>query len=816
MRKYKITKILSEVVFLLLLFVIVCPLMAAPKVRKPYISYLYPAGGQAGTDVELVIGGQFINQTRFVHFNVPGITVKSVEIIPRTRNLNGYDRKALINRLITVLGGEVPDKRKIPRFDKQGVAIDLAVPKEFLSEKLNDYSDFYIKYLMREVSLRKSPSQALDTRLLVKIKIDKNVPAGKYYLQLTNSDLSKKVKTSRKNIGKLRKNLRSNKILFVVGKNKEVNELNRSYILNKRTLKLDKKVVNIPKNSVVNGRIIDGEVDQYKFSAKQGERIVINVVARELMPFIGDGVPGWFQAVIGVKDAKTQKEVAFADDFQNNPDPTLIFRVPSDGEYIVYIRDSIYRGREDFVYRMKIGKFMVINNIYPRGGFKDNHKQKIAVNGIYVPKKEKIIDNTKLKLGINHLKINSEKVKYHVSKFAAVDAKNNNLSMNNALELNFPTAIDGRLTAKKTVHYYKFTGKKNQKICLEVFAKRLGSPLDSVLRLYDSKGKILASNDDFKRSNIGLATHHADSYLVYKLPEDGVYYFDIMDVARAGGEAYSYRIELKPYKYDFDAVINCYNNATFAGFNVPVTINFSNYFSDTDGKYYDVEVKNYKIPLTANIIPVGVKERTFTMKIPDNLARKQLNLKFKVTLRNKKGEDLASKDVIVGQKMMQAFIYYHWLPVGDFTLNILPKRSYFPVLKWQNNMVDFSKNNEVQIILKNTGNKKFTKNLIFSIQDGPKGVILKNSEVQDNGDVKFTFEANSDFKKNEKFHKTLIILTSRKMTYYRKDNKAKTKKTEKNNQNKKVSDKTEENKNVPKKKVTKVLAVCILEALIVK
>ena len=805
MNKNKLMKILSELVIFLLFFVTINSMYGASKNRKPYISYLYPAGGQAGTNVELIIGGQFINQTTNVIFDTPGIIVESVKVIPKTRNLNGYDRKALTNRLITVLGGEVPDRRKIPRYDKQGVAVDLSVPKEFLSENLNGYSQFYIKYLMREVTLRKSPSQALDTRLKVKLKIAKNVPVGKYYLQLTNVDLSKNAK---KNWGKLKKNLRSNKILFIVGKNKEINELEYSHFLNKKSLKLEKKVVNVPKNSVINGRIIDGEVDQYKFFAKQGKKVVINVVARELMPFIGDGVPGWFQAVIGVKDAITQKEIAFADDFQNNPDPTLIFTAPSDGEYILYIRDAIYRGREDFVYRMKVGKFMVIDNIYPRGGQKTDSKQQILINGIFVPEKNKIIDNTKLKNGINYLKFNGENIKYHVSKYPSVDANNSNLSMENAFQVDFPVAINGRLTSKNNIHYYKFIGKKGQKICLEVFAKRLGAPLDSVVRLYDSDGKLLKVNDDFKRSNIGLNTHHADSYLNFTLPRDGVYYFDIMDIAKAGGAAYSYRLELKPYKYDFDAVINSFNGSTFTDYNIPVTINFSNYFSDIENKYYEVRVKNYNIPLTANIIPVGVKERTFTMRIPQNLAKKRLNLKFEVMLRNKKGEDLALKDVIVGQKMMQAFIYYHWLPIGDFSLNILPKRRYFPNLKWQNNVVDFSSSNQAEVLLKSMGNRNFTKNLILSIQSGPKGILLKNSKIEKNGDVKIILEANKDFNRREKYHKTLIIMASRKITYYRKNAKNKKQKNINTAENKTVE--------IIKKKVTKVVPVCVLEALIVK
>ena len=43
--------------------------------------------------------------------------------------------------------------------------------------------------------------------------------------------------------------------------------------------------------------------------------------ARELVPYLADAVPGWFQATLVLYDKKG-KEVAYADDYRFNPDPT--------------------------------------------------------------------------------------------------------------------------------------------------------------------------------------------------------------------------------------------------------------------------------------------------------------------------------------------------------------------------------------------------------------------------------------------------------------------------------------------------------------
>ena len=47
------------------------------------------------------------------------------------------------------------------------------------------------------------------------------------------------------------------------------------------------------------------------------------------------------------------KEVAYNDDYRFKPDPLILFEVPRDGEYGFTITDAMYRGREDFVYRVR-------------------------------------------------------------------------------------------------------------------------------------------------------------------------------------------------------------------------------------------------------------------------------------------------------------------------------------------------------------------------------------------------------------------------------------------------------------------------------
>ena len=129
--------------------------------------------------------------------------------------------------------------------------------------------------------------------------------------------------------------------------------------------------VKVPRNirfigATVNGQVGPGGVDRCRFQALKGQHLVVACSARELIPYISDAVPGWFQATVALYDAKG-KEVGYADDYRFHPDPVLYYEIPADGEYALEIKDSIYRGREDFVYRITIGELPYLTGVFPLG-----------------------------------------------------------------------------------------------------------------------------------------------------------------------------------------------------------------------------------------------------------------------------------------------------------------------------------------------------------------------------------------------------------------------------------------------------------------
>lgn len=111
-----------------------------------------------------------------------------------------------------------------------------------------------------------------------------------------------------------------------------------------------------------------------------------------------------------------------------------------------------------------------------------------------------------------------------------------NKTIATAQELALPSAVDGACEAE-SFDYYKFQGVAGQRVTAEVVARRLGYPLDPVLRLLDASGRELAYSDD--APGIG-----ADCRLAYTLPAAGTYYFELRDIRYQGGGTHRYRLRL--------------------------------------------------------------------------------------------------------------------------------------------------------------------------------------------------------------------------------------------------------------------------------
>lgn len=133
----------------------------------------------------------------------------------------------------------------------------------------------------------------------------------------------------------------------------------------------------------------------------------------------------------------------------------------------------------------------------------------------------------------------------------------NNASIATAQVLSLPSGVEGNVGGL-TKQYFKFPAQAAQTISFEVLARRIGSPLDPVIRILDLNGKEITSNDDAQ----GLG---GDSQLSHTFAAAGEYLLELRDIKFQGGP---YRLRIG----DFPCATVAYPLAVQRGTQASVTV----------------------------------------------------------------------------------------------------------------------------------------------------------------------------------------------------------------------------------------------------
>lgn len=563
---------------------VLCLANAAYALSGPFIGYCYPAGGQAGTTFECVVGGQMLWNVDGALISGDGVKIESVKPVKGFPNPEQEQRKYLVKYLEMMASGK-PERPKLPE--------DTTLwPKHPFWDNLDVLSPLELEMVRRDLFIRRNPLQlspSISQLVIIKVTIDADAEKGVRELRLT----------SPRQI--------TNPLRFVVG---DLPETKEPLFINVNT-EIPVPEVKLP--CVMNGQIMPGEIDRFNFRMSAGDVCTFTLIGRGLNPYMGDTVPGFFQPVMSVSD-QSGKEMAFADDFHFNPDPRLIFKAPSDGVYTLSVRDSIYRGRADFVYRVS------------------------AVIG------------TPLPFGINAPEL-------PIPTVAEDDAKKGKT-------LEWPTLISGSVSDPGQTDEFVIKGKKGDVLVAEVFARRLGSPLDSKLKILAPDGKVIAENDDKIRLNIGDVAQHADSYVMTELPRDGKYRIILSDMTGSGGQSHRYFLRLDIPRPDFRLYIA--SSVMFVPNDGAEVMTVA--VDRIDGFSGEIELSTpTKSPFVisgVNTVPTGADKAYFALQSTQQPGKKLEPMTF--TASAVINGQTVEHPAIPADEVMQAFAYYHLMPTGKF------------------------------------------------------------------------------------------------------------------------------------------------------
>jgi hypothetical protein len=615
----------------------------------PHLAYVYPAGGKIGSTFQITVGGQSLLTASNAYVTGPGI---SATILEASRPMNQKDFNDLRDRL-KVLQEKFQATRKGDAGTNVWTRADAAEREQIRGK------------ILRNPPNRTANPAMIDT-VIIKISIAAAAAPGDREIRLATP------------------NALSNPLRFCVGTLPEISKP----AARPANPDLDKFIERLggapaptgtPKYeshvllpATLNGQIMPGGVDRYHFFAMRGQQLVIAASARSLIPYLADAVPGWFEAVVTIYDSKG-KELASDERFRFKPDPVIHFDVPRDGEYTVEIHDSIFRGREDFVYRLAIGELPFVTGIFPLGG-KAGEKTPVALTGWNLPEKTLARDNSEV--GITPLAGNFfNTVLFAVDDLPECFERKPNSSVATAQAVTLPIIINGHISRPGERDVFKFNGRAGQPIVAEVFARRLDSPLDSFLRLTDADGKQLAFNDDFEDKGTGLETHHADSYLTATLPADGTYFIHLTDTQGQGGPEFAYRLRISELRPDFALRVVPSSLSLRAGMSAPLTVFALRRDGFTNAINLELKDAPAGFSLSGARIAGNQDQAQFTLKAPPGASEKPVA----ITIEGQAliaGKPLAHA-AVPAEDMMQAFAYRHLVPSRELAVTVNGQQRWF-------------------------------------------------------------------------------------------------------------------------------------------
>lgn len=439
--------------------------LQAQQSRDPEISYAYPPGAKAGSSITMTVGGQnlegmtegFVSgdgvQARIIKFTKP-LPQKRVN---EFRDVIAEHKKQAAEAMQTMEAAQMEPadaskkNSKKPNAPKRNKEPDIAPILQEAGATDEEIRLFRIAQDQQRDRKRQENKQLTD-EVTVQVDVAPDAAVGPRTLRLYG------------------KNGLSNPVTVMVGNLPELSQPGAT----EPALK-EPPTVTFP--LVLNGQVLPGQTDSYRFHAVRGELLVFVAQARDLIPYLADAVPGWFEPVLTILNA-SGVPVADAQSFRFAPDPVLAFDVKETGDYTLQIRDAVYRGREDFVYRITAGKIPFVTGIFPLGGRLGSHVD-LAVDGWNLPVRRMPVDVSAE--GIQRLP-------RLANGFATMDVSFAGGSLPEMLApgpgktptLPLPVAVNGRIEVPGQVAEFAVRGKKGEPLVAEVLARRLNSPLDSV------------------------------------------------------------------------------------------------------------------------------------------------------------------------------------------------------------------------------------------------------------------------------------------------------------------------------------------------
>jgi len=459
-------------------------LLAGVGLGAPSAAYYYPCGIQAGTTNRIVVGGQGFWGVRRGLVTGEGVEILAVEQVPGFPQAYGKGQRTWLESWLNAVWAGGPTNR--PALPSDEHLKDWSRCRWW--ETLSACDPIALSMVARDMFVPKNRLQmspALQQRVILTVAARADARPGRRDMFLYDG-------------GGI-----SAAHAFWVSAEPRVAE----------PLFPPKKFAEKPTSRpparlpvVLDGQIMPGETDAFTLHLQAGVSFEAQLLGRELLPYLGDAVPGFFNPVLRLVD-DAGREVAYADDFYYLPDPVLACTVPKTGDYRLEVRDNLYRGREDFVYAVSCRE---------------------RAKGVLPPTPA-------------------------ARAFAVTPRPISHLPPTTGLVCTGTLAQAG----VRVTHAFDVTRPGLWQA--ELFARRQGSPIDGTLEVYDPQNRLCGFYDDVTNElHVGSVPQvECDPVGVWHCATTGRYTVVVGDTTGTGGAAATYTLHLAPCEPTFAVYTAC-------------------------------------------------------------------------------------------------------------------------------------------------------------------------------------------------------------------------------------------------------------------
>lgn len=394
--------------------------------------------------------------------------------------------------LVATFGGTMPTIHAgdpqvgdvIPPGGRRGGIIELRV----VGDRLNDAAEVYF----HDHRLRATSSPIVDgNALVVSVEIDPDCPPGRHLMQVRTA-------------GGL-----SNLAVFSVGTLEEIAEVEPNDDPE------NPQAVSFP--ATISGIANTEDLDVFAFELASGSHVIVEVEGMRLGR-------DFFDPALTVIDPNGFMIASCDDSALVRQDPVATFTATTSGRHLVQIRESAFAGSGRSRYRVHL-----------MAGGRPRDLIEIAADATPLP----ATMAAWRPIGTTPVMVDESRPLApgwtRISASEAIAEAEPNDSRGAATELGDGRAVTGRIDRDGDVDWFRIIAPPGATLGASVFARRLRSPLDPVLRIVDSSGTQLARGDDDR----GL-----DPVQAFTVPADGIVLLQIQDHLDRGAADAAYRLDI--------------------------------------------------------------------------------------------------------------------------------------------------------------------------------------------------------------------------------------------------------------------------------